>query len=134
GEQALWYLGARGRAATALDLRARGRGRGSLGLHRDALRVDGDPRPGTLDAIHDDPVAWRQTAGDGTEPVCERPELDLAVLDDVLVVHDQHVLSTLIGSDRALGDERGRLGVAGGELHAHEEARREEAVLVLQHG
>src|SRR5262249_52706283 len=134
GEHALSFLGARGRAGTALDLRARGRGRGSLGLHRDALRVDGDSGPGTLDAIHDDPVAWRQTAGDGTEPVCERAELDLAVLDDVLVVHDQHVLPTLIGADRALGDEHRRLRFAGGELHAHEEARREDTLLVLQYG
>src|SRR5262249_37549278 len=126
-------LGARGRAG-ALDLRTRRRRRGGLGFHRDALRGDGDARPGTLDAVHDDPLARRHAAGDGTESVCERAELDLAVLDDVLVVHDQHVLPALIGADRALGDEHRRLRFAGGELHAHEEARREDTLLVLQYG
>src|SRR4029077_4658629 len=91
-------LGVRGRAGTALDLRARGRRRRSLGLHRDALRGDGDPRPSALDAVHDHPLPRRQATGDRTEAVRQRAELHLAVLDYILVVHDQHVLPTLIGA------------------------------------
>ena len=56
-----------------------------------------------------------------------------AVLHDVLIVDDEHELAAEVGADRAVVDERGAKALRAHELQAHEQARREAAVRVVEH-
>src|SRR5204862_4596553 len=95
------------RANISLLLRLRRRLRGGRcpWTHADLLRRHGHPGAHALDAVHDHPLAGRQPFGDGPQPALDRAELHLTILDDVLVVHDQHVLAVLVGADGAVAHQ-----------------------------
>src|SRR6185503_18912832 len=60
--------------------------------------------------------------------------LHRAVLHDALIVDDEHEAPAKIGADRAIVDERGAVARRAHELHAREQAGRELAVAVVEHG
>ena len=66
-------------------------------------------------------------------PSMTGPELHRAVLDLVVGADHQHVAHALIGADGAVVDQHRLVLAAAEELHAGEQARREAAVLVLEH-
>ena len=71
---------------------------------------------------------------DDAQAVDEPARLDGPVLDDALLVDDEHEPLAEIGADRAIVDERRAVARRAHELHAREQARRELPVGVVEHG
>ena len=86
-------------------------------------------------AADDDAVARLQAAVDDAQPAVDQlAGLHLALLDDVLVVDDQHVAALLVVAERDVRHQQRLDVLLLGDAHAHEQARLQDAVLVLEHG
>src|SRR5262245_17135653 len=87
--------------ATSLRLR-RGTGCGCGGRRRYALhvRVDLLARHGALRPAHHDPLVSAEPALDDAQLTDGRADHNLALLDHVVLVDDQHVAAGLVAADR----------------------------------
>ena len=63
--------------------------------------------------------------------VDQRTGLDLALLDDIVLVDDEHVAAALVAAERDIGHEQRRLRLRR-HAHAHEKAGQQAALVVLQ--
>ena len=71
---------------------------------------------------------------DDAQAVDEPAGLDGPVLNDALLVDDEHEALAQVGADRAIVDERALYLLRAHELHAREQARRELPVAVVEDG
>ena len=76
----------------------------------------GDFRAHALHTVDDDDVTGVEPARDDAQALHHATGLDGAVLDDVLLVDDEHELAAEIGADRPIVDERGAIVVRAHEL------------------
>ena len=67
-------------------------------------------------------------------PSISSPGVHLPLLDDVLVVDDQQVAALLVVAERDVRHQQRLDVLLLGDAHAHEQARLQHAVLVLEHG
>src|SRR5436190_12199125 len=78
------------------------------GLRRLGLRIDLVARDGAQEPADDHAVVRRDALLDHTQGLDHRADLDLALLDHVLLVDDQHVAAALVAAE---GDVRHQEGV-----------------------
>ena len=81
----------------------------------------------------DDTVVGLEAAFDHAQIVLDRPGLDLALLDDVVAVHDQHVASGLVAAQRHVRHQQRVLLLIEGNADTDEIAGQQHAVGVRQH-
>ena len=102
--------------------------------HGDARLRDRHAGAHALQSVDDDDVAGREAVLDDAQAVDEPACLDGPVLDDALLVDDEHEALAEIRADRAIVDERRAVAGRAHELHAREQARRELPIAVVEHG
>src|ERR1700722_18042620 len=100
--------------------------------HRDALRGDGHAGPHMLQAIDDDGVADIQPLANYAQPVDDRPELHLAVLNGAVAADLEDVLQPLVGTDRAFIDQQRRKGLRPRDLHARKHTGSELVIVIVE--
>src|SRR5215469_7727008 len=91
------------------------------------------PRDGALRIGDHDPVVLREPLGDLAQTAEELADLDDALLDLIVLVHQQEIAAELAGPDRRVRDQERLAGLAD-ERHPDtgEEARDEPAILVRE--
>ena len=95
--------------------------------------VTGRAGEGALQAVDDDVLA-RLDAVDDAHGADQRAGLDFARLDQLVGADHQHDLAGLVGGDGAVRHHGRLVRLAGADLDARRQARREAAVLVVEDG
>ncbi|KAG1199452.1 hypothetical protein G6F35_012508 [Rhizopus arrhizus] len=95
---------------------------------------DGEDRPRDEEALDDDPVAALQAGIDDTQPFLHLAQLYLAVLGQVVLADDQHIILPLVRANGLIVHQDGRALAAGRQSGSGEQARRQLAIGVRDHG
>src|SRR5882724_3049684 len=101
-----WEMRIRGSRSIGADLRAGGRPGSGARLLRRNLCTGASAHQ----AVHDDFVVGRQTLGDDSQAIDDRPERDVFRPGDVLGVDHQHELAHLLDADGGVGHKQLILG------------------------
>src|SRR5450830_365879 len=129
-----------GRLSFFIGLGSFGRARWRTRRQRPAMLVqlhhgrrDGRAGKGPQQAVHHHQFA-RLDALDGAHAIDQGARLDGPLFDDVVLADDEDHLAGLVGGNRPVADDDGRVLAAADQLDAGEQAGRIKPILVVEHG